>query len=61
MWQWGLGRQYVNAIREDGKRARITVHELLGISPDEAERGRHKGWLHITPKHIADWLARQGE
>lgn len=34
-WQWKLGRRYVNAICEDGRRARSEIHEILELTEEE--------------------------
>jgi len=53
-WHWKLGRRYVNAMCEDGRKIRSELHEVLDLSEGE--------WLKMYRKRqeMIDDLAAHG-
>lgn len=59
-WRFKIGKQNVVARNaETGKSKVINFHHLTGLSWNEIDRGKWKGWFSITPKQIANWLNNQ--
>jgi hypothetical protein len=58
-WQWGMGRQFITAICEDGSHLRTTLSKLLGVPWNIIEDEQDNLSLHVTPKDIAGWILSQ--
>jgi hypothetical protein len=56
-WKYQIGQQNVIARAVDNRESRtIDFSKLTGLSWNDIEKGEWKGWFHITPKEIANWL-----
>ena len=58
-WRYRVGKHYCVAKAEDtGEGRKISLADLTGMSWSDVDRGQWKRWFHVTPKQVADWLAR---
>lgn len=57
-WAYVVGRWDVYA-HEVGttKKWSVSIGQLLNLDNDAVETGMYKKWLHVTPSHIAAWIA----
>ena len=38
--------------------AKPSVEDVSGWRGDDIERGQWKGYFHLTPKHVAEWIKK---
>jgi hypothetical protein len=56
-YTWIYGQHHIVIRRDGAVVAKTTDTEVSGWTNDEIDRGTYKGYFHLTPKHIADWIA----
>lgn len=57
VWTYFIGAGNVCARADDTNEKQVVgFDKLTGMDWGVVEKGIHKRWFHITPKHIADWL-----
>ena len=56
-YKWVFGRTAIVIRDADGAVvAKPQVTDITGLSWDDIERGTYKGYFHLTPKDVADWI-----
>lgn len=56
VWQYNVGRQYINIWSPNNKRHNHRISEALGISENAVDEMRRNNSLHITPSQIKEFV-----
>jgi hypothetical protein len=58
-WQYKIGKSGAIVIfPPNGRKVLTDASEVSGLSWDEVERGTWKGWFHLKPSMIKDWIIK---